>query len=44
MTFHRGVSEADLKVTGKTDKTGTSVRFWPDATIFTTTEIEVEAS
>ena len=42
MTFHRGVPEADLKVTGKTDKNGTSVRFWPDATIFTTTEIEYD--
>jgi DNA gyrase subunit B len=42
MTFHRGVPEADLKVTGKTDKNGTIVRFWPDATIFTTTEIEYD--
>ena len=42
MTFHQGVPEADLKVTGKTDKNGTSVRFWPDATIFTTTEIEYD--
>lgn len=32
--YHRGVPEADLKVVGKTDKTGTEISFWPDATIF----------
>jgi len=32
--YERGVPKADLKVVGKTDKTGTDITFYPDATIF----------
>lgn len=35
--YERGVPQADLKVIGKTDKHGTEITFWPDATIFETT-------
>jgi DNA gyrase subunit B len=37
-TFERGKSVSGLDVTGKTDKTGTSVTFKPDAEIFETLE------
>ena len=36
--YHRGTPEAPLAVTGKTNETGTSVRFKPDPKIFTITE------
>ena len=36
--FARGRSLAPLKVIGSTDKTGTTVTFWPDAEIFETIE------
>lgn len=32
--YERGVPKADLKVTGKTDNTGTEITFYPDETIF----------
>lgn len=35
--YHRGVPEADLKVIGTTDKTGTIIHFTPDPEIFTET-------
>jgi len=35
--YERGVPMADLKVIGKTDKHGTEITFYPDATIFETT-------
>jgi DNA gyrase subunit B len=34
MEFERGVKSSDLKVIGKTNKTGTIVSFKPDATLF----------
>lgn len=38
--FKRGVPEADLKVTGKADKRGTKVTFYPDGKIFDTLEFD----
>ena len=32
-----GAPKSDLKATGKTDKTGTEITFYPDETIFETT-------
>ena len=37
-----GVPQADLKVIGKTDLTGTEITFYPDASIFETVEINYE--
>ena len=34
MAFQRGVKSSDLKVIGKTNKTGTKVSFKPDSTLF----------
>ncbi len=42
MSFRRGITEDELKVVGDTEKTGTMVRYWPDETIFTTTEIDYD--
>jgi DNA gyrase subunit B len=36
MEFQRGIKSSDLKVIGKTNKTGTKVTFKPDPTLFTT--------
>ncbi|CAD2072348.1 DNA topoisomerase (ATP-hydrolyzing) subunit B [Phocicoccus pinnipedialis] len=42
-SYSRGVPDADLKVIGETDKTGTTIRFKADPEIFTeTTEYERE--
>lgn len=40
--YERGVPQADLKPIGKTDKTGTEITFYPDTTIFESTEFNYE--
>ncbi len=44
--FHQeyatGVPQSELKVVGKTTKTGTEITFYPDGTIFETTKINYE--
>jgi DNA gyrase subunit B len=40
--FVKGVPQTDLEVISNTRKTGTSIEFWPDKTIFETTEFEFE--
>jgi DNA gyrase subunit B len=40
--FARGVPKAGVKVVGKTDHTGTTVRFWPDPQIFPDTKFDRE--
>ncbi len=42
MRFERGETVEPLTVVGETDRTGTEVRFKPDATIFTTVEFDYE--
>lgn len=37
--FNRWITEADIQVIGKSDKTGTMIKFWPDAEIFKTTTV-----
>ncbi len=39
-SYARGVPQADLKTTGKTDTTGTTVTFFPDDEIFETLEFD----
>lgn len=41
-TYETGVPVADLKVVGKTDKTGTDIIFYPDASIFETTKLNYQ--
>lgn len=41
-TYERGAPTSDLKVTGKTDRTGTEITFWPDDTIFETTKFNYD--
>ena len=40
--YERGVPKSDLKVSGKTTKTGTEITFYPDETIFETTAIDYD--
>lgn len=40
--YERGIPNADLKVVGKTTKTGTEITFYPDETIFETVKINFE--
>ncbi len=42
MEFARGVPKGPVKVIGKTDHTGTIVRFWPDPQIFPDTKFDRE--
>ena len=39
-SFKRGISEGELKITGKTEKTGTTIKFKPDPEIFEHTEFD----
>jgi DNA gyrase subunit B len=40
--YERGVPQSDLKVAGKTDKTGTEITFYPDETIFETVNVNYD--
>ncbi len=40
--YHRGVPEEPIKALGKSDKTGTKVRFWADAEIFAILEMHYD--
>jgi len=40
--YAKGIPEADLKVIGNSDRTGTKTTFMPDKTIFTTTDFSFE--
>lgn len=40
--YEIGIPQADIKVVGKTDKTGTSITFYPDGSIFETTKFDYE--
>ncbi|MCA9325777.1 DNA topoisomerase (ATP-hydrolyzing) subunit B [Candidatus Saccharibacteria bacterium] len=40
--YNTGVPQGDLKVVGKTDQTGTEITFYPDGSIFETTEINYD--
>jgi DNA gyrase subunit B len=42
MEFERGVPKGSVKAAGKTDRTGTVVRFWPDPQIFPDTTFDRE--
>lgn len=42
MEFARGQKSKDLEVTGKTDRTGTVVTWWPDAEIFSVVDVDYE--
>ena len=42
MSFERGEKASDLTVTGTTDRTGTTVTWFADPEIFSTTEVEYE--
>ncbi|MFH0978358.1 MAG: DNA topoisomerase (ATP-hydrolyzing) subunit B [Candidatus Woesearchaeota archaeon] len=41
-TYERGIPVTELKIIGKTDERGTSIRFYPDTEIFETTEFSFE--
>ena len=43
MRFKKGIPQGELRVIGDTDKTGTSVTFMPDGTIFETLEFSETA-
>jgi DNA gyrase subunit B len=39
-TFSKGIIQTDLEIKGTTNRTGTTIQFWPDATIFETTQFK----
>jgi DNA gyrase subunit B len=42
MEFSRGIPQTPLKVVGDTDKRGTSVTFWPDGDLFSSTVFDYD--
>ncbi|WP_456451812.1 DNA topoisomerase (ATP-hydrolyzing) subunit B [Hydrogenimonas sp.] len=40
--FEKGIPVDELKVTGTTRKTGTTIQFWPDSTIFETVDFQFD--
>jgi DNA gyrase subunit B len=40
--FKMGVAKEDIKVVGETNSTGTSITFWPDESVFETTEFDMQ--
>ncbi|HVS04130.1 MAG TPA: DNA topoisomerase (ATP-hydrolyzing) subunit B [Thermoanaerobaculia bacterium] len=40
--YHRGIPEAPIAALGKTERTGTKVRFWPDPDIFSVLEFHYD--
>lgn len=40
--YERGVPKADIAAVGETKSTGTSITFWPDKTVFETTEFDIQ--
>ena len=40
--YHTGIPQYPVREIGKSERTGTRVQFWPDGTIFTTTEYNKE--
>lgn len=38
--YYKGVAKSDVKVVGETKSTGTSITFWPDKSVFETTEFD----
>lgn len=41
-TFSKGIRKTDIEVIGDSDKTGTTIKFLPDATIFETIDFDYE--
>jgi DNA gyrase subunit B len=41
-TYHAGIPDGPVEVIGKSDKTGTTITFYPDDTIFETTEFDYD--
>ena len=41
-SFSRGVPTSELEVVGKTDRTGTTISFWPDGQIFQVTTLDYD--
>ncbi len=39
--FKVGVAQGDVKAIGETESTGTSITFWPDKSVFETTEFDI---
>jgi len=39
-TFSKGIIQTELEIKGTTNRTGTTIQFWPDTTIFETTQFK----